>query len=152
MRFVIQIADEARVDVEGKTVGKIGQGYLVFVGIGEGDTKEIADKMVKKMMGLRIFKDENDKINLSIKDVGGEILLVSQFTLYADCKKGNRPNFIKSAAPDIAESLFNYIVDLVKAETEVVETGVFGAHMSVSLVNNGPFTVILDSDEILRSV
>ena len=152
MRFVIQIADEAKVDVEGKTVGKIGQGYLVFVGIGEGDTKEIADKMVKKMMGLRIFKDENDKINLSIKDVGGEILLVSQFTLYADCKKGNRPNFIKSAAPDVAESLFNYIVDLVKAETEVVETGVFGAHMSVSLVNNGPFTVILDSDEILRSV
>ena len=152
MRFVIQIADEAKVDVEGKTVGKIGQGYLVFVGIGDGDTKEIADKMVKKMMGLRIFKDENDKINLSIKDVGGEILLVSQFTLYADCKKGNRPNFIKSAAPDVAENLFNYIVDLVKAETEVVETGVFGAHMSVSLVNNGPFTVILDSDEILRSV
>ena len=152
MRFVIQIADEAKVDVDGKTVGKIGQGYLVFVGIGDGDTKEIADKMVKKMMGLRIFKDENDKINLSIKDVGGEILLVSQFTLYADCKKGNRPNFIKSAAPDVAENLFNYIVDLVKAETEVVETGVFGAHMSVSLVNNGPFTVILDSDEILRSV
>lgn len=152
MRFVIQIADEAKVDVEGKTVGKIGQGYLVFVGIGDGDTKEIADKMVKKMMGLRIFKDENDKINLSIKDVGGEILLVSQFTLYADCKKGNRPNFIKSAAPDFAEDLFNYIVDLVKTETEVVETGVFGAHMSVSLVNNGPFTVILDSDEILRSV
>lgn len=152
MRFVIQIADEARVDVEGKTVGKIGQGYLVFVGIGEGDTKEIADKMIKKMIGLRIFKDENDKINLSIKDVSGEMLLVSQFTLYADCKKGNRPNFIKSASPDIAEGLFNYIVDQVKSEIEVVETGVFGAHMSVSLVNNGPFTIVLDSDEILRSV
>ena len=148
MRFVIQIADEAKVDVEGKTVGKIGQGYLVFVGIGDGDTKEIADKMVKKMMGLRIFKDENDKINLSIKDVGGEILLVSQFTLYADCKKGYRPSFTNAGPPDMANELYEYILSACKEYVPVVEHGSFGADMKVELLNDGPFTIVLDSDQM----
>ena len=151
MRFVIQIVDNAHVDVEGKTVGKIDKGYLVLAGVGEGDTKEIADKMVAKLLNLRIFKDENDKINLSIKDVGGQVLMISQFTLYADCKRGNRPNFISAAAPDEANDLFEYTVAKIREEIPTVETGVFGAHMSVSLVNDGPFTVILDSATICSS-
>ncbi len=148
MRFVIQIVDRARVDVEGVTSGEIDRGYLVFVGVGEGDSKEIADKMIKKLLGLRIFKDENGKINLSIGDVGGQILLVSQFTLYADCRRGNRPNFIQCAAPDYANELFEYIVSEIDKQGYKTGTGVFGAHMSVSLVNNGPFTVILDSADL----
>lgn len=148
MRFVIQVVDNAKVEVEGKVVGSIGQGYLVLAGIGQGDTKEIADKMIRKLVQLRIFKDENGKTNLSVKDVGGQILMISQFTLYADMRKGNRPNFINAAAPDDALALFDYIVDNVRQEIDVVQTGEFGAHMIVSLVNNGPFTVVLDSDDL----
>ena len=148
MRFVIQVVDNAKVEVDGKTIGSVDKGYLVLAGVGQGDTKEIADKMVKKLVQLRIFKDENGKTNLSVKDVGGQILMISQFTLYADMRKGNRPNFLNAAAPDEASALFDYIVDSVKQEIDVVETGEFGAHMIVSLVNNGPFTVILDSDDL----
>ena len=148
MRFVIQVVDNAKVEVDGKTIGSVDKGYLVLAGVGQGDTKEIADKMVKKLVQLRIFKDENGKTNLSVKDVGGQILMISQFTLYADMRKGNRPNFLNAAAPDEASALFDYIVDSVRQEIDVVETGEFGAHMIVSLVNNGPFTVILDSDNL----
>ncbi|SCW40283.1 D-tyrosyl-tRNA(Tyr) deacylase [Ruminococcaceae bacterium YRB3002] len=148
MRFVIQIVDNAHVDVEGATVGRIDKGYLVLAGMCEGDTRSVADKMVAKLLNLRIFKDETDRINLSVKDVGGQILLVSQFTLYADTRKGNRPNFISCMAPDEANELFEYVVERVRSEVEVVETGVFGAHMSVGLVNDGPFTVILDSADL----
>jgi len=148
MRFVIQVVDNAKVEVDGKTIGSVDKGYLVLAGVGQGDTKEIADKMVKKLVQLRIFKDGNGKTNLSVKDVGGQILMISQFTLYADMRKGNRPNFLNAAAPDEASALFDYIVDSVRQEIDVVETGEFGAHMIVSLVNNGPFTVILDSDDL----
>lgn len=148
MRFVIQVVDNARVDVDGKTVGSIDRGYLVLAGIGQGDTEEIADRMVRKLIQLRIFKDENGKTNLSVKDVGGQILMISQFTLYADMRRGNRPNFLNAAAPEEASRLFDHIVDLVRQEIDVVETGEFGAHMIVSLVNNGPFTVILDSNDL----
>ena len=148
MRFVIQVVDNAKVDVDGKTVGSIDRGYLVLAGIGQGDTEEIADRMVRKLIQLRIFKDENGKTNLSVKDVGGQILMISQFTLYADMRRGNRPNFLSAAAPDEASRLFDHIVDLVRQEIDVVETGEFGAHMIVSLVNNGPFTVILDSNDL----
>jgi len=148
MRFVIQVVDNASVDVEGKTIGRIDKGFLVFAGIGKGDNKAVADKMISKLSQLRIFKDENGKINLSVKDVGGQILMISQFTLYADCRKGNRPNFINAAPPDEASGLFDYIVGRLREEIEVVETGEFGAHMIVSLVNNGPFTIILDSADL----
>ena len=148
MRFVIQVVDNAKVDVDGKTVGSIERGYLVLAGIGQGDTEEIADRMVRKLIQLRIFKDENGKTNLSVKDVGGQILMISQFTLYADMRRGNRPNFLNAAAPEEASRLFDHIVDLVRQEIDVVETGEFGAHMIVSLVNNGPFTVILDSNDL----
>ncbi len=148
MRFVIQVVDNASVDVEGKTIGRIDKGFLVFAGIGTGDNKAVADKMISKLSQLRIFKDENGKINLSVKDVGGQILMISQFTLYADCRKGNRPNFINAAPPDEASGLFDYIVGRLREEIEVVETGEFGAHMIVSLVNNGPFTIILDSADL----
>ena len=148
MRFVIQVVDNAKVDVDGKTVGSIERGYLVLAGIGQGDTEEIADRMVRKLIQLRIFKDENGKTNLSVKDVGGQILLISQFTLYADMRRGNRPNFLNAAAPEEASRLFDHIVDSVRQEIDVVETGEFGAHMIVSLVNNGPFTVILDSNDL----
>ncbi len=148
MRFVIQVVDNAKVDVDGKTVGSIERGYLVLAGIGQGDTEEIADRMVRKLIQLRIFKDENGKTNLSVKDVGGQILLISQFTLYADMRRGNRPNFLNAAAPEDASRLFDHVVDLVRQEIDVVETGEFGAHMIVSLVNNGPFTVILDSNDL----
>ena len=148
MRFVIQVVDNAKVEVDGKVIGSVDQGYLVLAGIGQGDTKEIADKMVKKLVQLRIFKDENGKTNLSVKDVGGQILMISQFTLYADMRKGNRPNFMNAATPDEASALFDYIVEQVRQDIEVVETGEFGAHKIVSLVNNGPFTVVLDSDDL----
>ncbi len=148
MRFVIQVVDNASVDVEGKTVGRIDKGFLVLTGIGAGDNEAVADKMISKLTQLRIFKDENGKINLSIKDVGGQLLMISQFTLYADCRRGNRPNFINAAPPDEACSLFDYTVGRLREEIEVVETGEFGAHMIVSLVNNGPFTIILDSADL----
>lgn len=144
MKFVIQRVNEASVKVDNEYTGKIKKGYLVLIGVGHGDTKEDADKYMKKMVNLRIFEDENGKTNLSLKDVGGELLLVSQFTLYASCKKGNRPSFTQAGDPKIAEELYEYIVEECKKEIEVVQTGVFGAHMEVSLVNDGPFTVVLE--------
>ena len=128
--------------------GSINKGYLVLIGISQEDTKEIADKMIKKMLGLRIFEDENGKTNLSLSDVEGSLLLVSQFTLYADCKKGNRPSFIKAGKPELANELYEYIIAKTKESVPTVETGIFGADMKVSLVNNGPFTVMLDSNEL----
>lgn len=148
MRFLIQCVDRADVTVDGNTSGSIDKGYLVLIGISQEDTREIADKMIKKMLGLRIFEDENGKTNLSLADVEGSLLLVSQFTLYADCKKGNRPSFIKAGKPELANELYEYIIARTKESVPTVETGVFGADMKVSLVNNGPFTVMLDSNEL----
>ncbi|HBZ77496.1 MAG TPA: D-tyrosyl-tRNA(Tyr) deacylase [Clostridiales bacterium] len=150
MRFLIQRVTSARVDVEGKTVGAIDQGFLVFIGVSNTDTKEIADGMVRKLIGLRIFRDEEGKTNKSLADVGGSLLLISQFTLYADCHHGNRPSFINAGAPDLANDLYEYIIDSCKAVIPNVQTGVFGADMAVSIENQGPFTIILDSEEILK--
>lgn len=150
MRFVIQRVSHASVTVENEVIGKINQGFLVLIGVSEEDTREIADKMIKKLVGMRIFEDENGKTNLSLSDVNGELLLISQFTLYADCKKGNRPSFIKAGNPQLANDLYEYIIAECKKEIPVVETGSFGAEMHVELLNHGPFTIILDSDEILN--
>ncbi|MCR5033032.1 MAG: D-tyrosyl-tRNA(Tyr) deacylase [Lachnospiraceae bacterium] len=150
MRFVIQRVQEASVTVEGKCVGKIGKGFLVLIGIEDTDTEEIADKMVAKLIGLRIFADENDKTNLSLMDVQGQLLMISQFTLYADCKKGNRPSFVKAGKPDLANRLYEYICEKCRQQVDVVEKGIFGADMKVSLLNDGPFTILLDSEEILH--
>lgn len=144
MRLVIQRVLHAEVQVDGNTIGKIGKGLLVFVGDGQDDTKEIADKYLRKLLGLRIFEDENGKTNLSLKDVDGELLIVSQFTLYANCKKGNRPSFIEAGEPHMAEALYEYMIDEAKKSVPVVEHGEFGADMKVSLLNDGPFTIILD--------
>ena len=144
MRLVIQRVLHAEVQVDGNTIGKIGKGLLVFVGAGQDDTKEIADKYLRKLIGLRIFEDENGKTNLSLKDVDGELLIVSQFTLYANCKKGNRPSFIEAGEPHMAEALYEYMIDEAKKSVPVVEHGEFGADMKVSLLNDGPFTIILD--------
>ena len=144
MRLVIQRVLHAEVQVDGNTIGKIGKGLLVFVGAGQDDTKEIADKYLRKLLGLRIFEDENGKTNLSLKDVDGELLIVSQFTLYANCKKGNRPSFIEAGEPHMAEALYEYMIEEAKKSVPVVEHGEFGADMIVSLLNDGPFTVILD--------
>lgn len=144
MRLVIQRVLHAEVQVDGNTIGKIGKGLLVFVGAGQDDTKEIADKYLRKLLGLRIFEDENGKTNLSLKDVDGELLIVSQFTLYANCKKGNRPSFIEAGEPHMAEALYEYMIDEAKKSVPVVEHGEFGAYMKVSLLNDGPFTIILD--------
>lgn len=144
MRLVIQRVLHAEVQVDGNTIGKIGKGLLVFVGAGQDDTKEIADKYLRKLLGLRIFEDKNGKTNLSLKDVDGELLIVSQFTLYANCKKGNRPSFIEAGEPHMAEALYDYMIDEAKKSVPVVEHGEFGADMKVSLLNDGPFTIILD--------
>lgn len=148
MRFVIQRVMNSKVTIDGKIRGQIGKGFMVLIGVGEGDTVETADKMIRKMINLRIFEDENGKTNLGLKDVGGSLLLISQFTLYADCKRGNRPSFVKAGAPDTAKSLYEYIISKCKNEIEVVEQGEFGTDMKVELVNDGPFTVLLDSDEL----
>ena len=150
MKFVIQRVNHASVKVDGNVVGKIDKGYMVLIGISENDTKEIAGKMIKKMIGLRIFEDENGKTNISLKDVSGELLLISQFTLYADCKKGNRPSFINAGKPDMANEMYEYIIEQCKKEISVVEKGIFGADMKVSLENDGPFTIVLDSKEIIK--
>lgn len=144
MRLVIQRVNYAEVKTNGQTVGKIGKGFLVLVGVGRDDTYEIADKYLKKMLGLRIFPDHEGKTNLSLSDVDGELLLVSQFTLYANCKKGNRPSFIEAGSPQWAETLYEYMILEAKKQVSVVEHGVFGADMKVTLENDGPFTVILD--------
>ena len=144
MRLVIQRVNHAAVRVDGAVVGQIKKGFLVFIGVSETDTKEIADKYLKKMLGLRIFEDENGKTNLSLKDVNGELLLISQFTLYANCKKGNRPSFIEAGKPEMAESLYKYMIEECKKSVPVVQEGIFGADMKISLENDGPFTIILD--------
>lgn len=148
MKFVIQRVLEASVTVDGEVIGQIDKGYMVLIGVGQNDTKEIADKMVKKMVALRIFEDENGKTNLSLADVNGQMLLISQFTLYANCKKGNRPSFIESGAPDMAEEMYEYIIAKCKENVPVVEKGSFGADMKVSLINDGPFTIVLDSEQL----
>ena len=148
MKFVIQRVSEASVKVDGNIIGQISKGFMVLIGVGQEDTKEIADKMVKKLVGLRIFEDENGKTNLALADVGGEILLISQFTLYANCKKGYRPSFIESGAPDMASDMYEYIIEKCKETVPVVERGIFGADMKVSLVNDGPFTIVLDSEKL----
>lgn len=148
MKFVIQRVNEAKVEVQGKTTGQIGKGFLVLIGIEENDTQKEADRLVRKLLGLRIFADEEGKMNLSLDDVGGELLLVSQFTLCADCRKGNRPSFTGAAQPERANELYEYIVKQCRLSGKKTECGIFGADMSVSLVNDGPFTIIFDTDEM----
>lgn len=150
MRFVIQRVTQSSVTVDGAVIGQIGRGFLVLIGVCNGDNEQIADKMVRKMLGLRIFEDEQGKTNLSLDSVGGSVLLVSQFTLYADCKKGNRPSFIRAGSPETAEALYNYVIEACRQGlgAERVATGSFGAEMKVSLLNDGPFTIILDSAEL----
>lgn len=149
MKFIIQRVTHANVVVNGNEIGKIGRGFMVLIGVSKEDDKAIADKMVDKMIKLRIFEDENGKTNLSLDDVGGELLLISQFTLYANCKKGNRPSFIDAGAPEEANALYEYIIERCKERVNVVERGEFGADMKVSLLNDGPFTIVLDSSEIM---
>lgn len=144
MRIVLQRVTSASVKVNGNICGEIGCGYLVLLGIGEGDTEEDCRRLADKIINLRIFSDENDKINLSLSNVGGSILVVSQFTLYADCRKGNRPNFTQAAKPDVAEKLYNYFVEYCRSKGQKVETGKFGADMKVELLNDGPFTIVLE--------
>ena len=148
MKFVIQRVNHASVEVDGKVIGSIQKGFLVFVGVYDSDTKEIADKMINKLVKMRIFADENGKTNLSLKDVDGEVLLVSQFTLYANCKKGNRPSFIEAGDPAEAEALYEYMIAEAKKTVPVVQHGSFGADMKVELLNDGPFTIVLDSKEL----
>ena len=148
MRFVIQVVKEASVKVDRETIGQIGKGYVVLIGISDSDTEAVADKMIRKMTGLRMFADENCKTNLSLADGKGSLLLVSQFTLYANCKKGNRPSFIEAGAPDKAEALYEYIIRECRKTVPDVQTGRFGAEMEVGLVNDGPFTILLDSETL----
>ncbi len=148
MRFVIQRVQQASVAVDGKTIGEIQKGFMTLIGISKDDTTETADKMIRKMTAMRIFEDENGKTNLALADVGGSLLLISQFTLYANCKKGNRPSFIDAGDPDEAERLYEYIIEACKKTIPIVEKGEFGADMKVSLINDGPFTILLDSDTL----
>ena len=148
MRFVIQRVQHANVNVNGEIIGQIDKGLLVFIGVTHTDTKEIADKMVKKLVNMRIFQDEYDKTNLALQDVNGQLLLISQFTLYADCKKGNRPSFVNAGKPDMANDLYEYIIECCKESVPVVEKGSFGADMKIELLNDGPFTIVLDSDDL----
>ncbi len=150
MKFVIQRVEKASVSVEEKVVGSIKHGFVVFVGVCDSDSYEIADKMINKMLHLRIFSDENGKTNLDLKSVNGELLIISQFTLYADCRKGNRPSFTKAGNPQFANEMYEYILKKCSEEVSHVASGVFGEHMDISLVNSGPFTIVLDSDEICR--
>ncbi len=149
MRFLIQVVNNASVETDGQTIGKTGRGFLIFVGVCDDDDRSVADRMIKKTVNLRIFSDENGKTNLSIGDIYGSMLVISQFTLYADCRKGNRPSFIKAGNPGHANELYEYIVSELKNTYGIhTETGEFGADMQVSLVNDGPFTVMLDSAEL----
>lgn len=145
MKLVIQRVTHGSVTVRGQVIGSIGKGFVVLIGVGQEDTKEIADGLIKKMLGLRIFQDEQGKTNLSLKDVDGELLLISQFTLYANCKKGNRPSFIEAGSPQLAEELYEYVIDRCRACVPVVQTGQFGEEMQVELCNDGPFTILLES-------
>ena len=148
MRFLIQRVGKASVKVDDKIVGKIGKGFLVLVGITHEDTKEIADLMVRKLLKLRVFSDENDNMNLALHDIDGELLLISQFTLYANCKHGNRPDFLNAAKPEYAKDIYEYVVESCKNDGIIVQEGIFGADMKVELLNDGPVTIILDSDEL----
>lgn len=148
MIFVIQRVTEAKVTIEGSVRGEIGKGFMVLIGVADTDTKETADKMVRKMCNLRIFEDENGKTNLSLADVEGSLLLISQFTLYADCRKGNRPSFIGAGGPAMASDMYDHIIKAAKAYCPRVERGEFGADMKVSLTNDGPFTIVLNSKEL----
>lgn len=148
MRFIIQRVKNASVSVENTVIGRIDKGLLVFIGVCNTDTKEIADKMIKKLINMRIFQDENDKTNFALHDVNGQLLLISQFTLYADCKKGNRPSFINAGNADMANKLYEYIITCCKETVPIVEKGCFGADMKVDLLNDGPFTIILDSEDL----
>ena len=150
MRFVTQRVSEASVEVNNKIVGKIDKGFLVLIGITNSDTKEIANVLINKMIKLRVFTDDNDKMNLSLKQVDGKVLLVSQFTLYANCKNGNRPDFMNAAKPDYANELYKYIINKCKEQIEV-QTGIFGEEMKVRLLNDGPVTIILDSDDLIKN-
>lgn len=150
MRIVLQRVKYASVKVDGELCGKTDGGYMLLFGAGHGDTEEICRKLADKTANLRIFSDENDKINLSLADIGGTILVVPQFTLYADCRKGNRPNFIQAAKPDEANRLYEYFVEYLRSKGFHVETGSFGADMKVELLNDGPFTLILDSDTLIK--
>lgn len=144
MRLVIQRVKNAKVDIDGKTVSSIGKGLLVLLGVTHEDTKETVDYLVKKLCKLRVFEDENGKMNLSIKEVEGKLLIVSQFTLYADCSRGNRPSFVNAAKPDFANELYEYFCEKCKEEQIEVQKGIFGADMKVSLLNDGPVTIILE--------
>lgn len=148
MKFVIQRVTHASCTIDGEVTGKIGKGFMVLIGIAQDDTVEIADKMVKKMCQLRIFEDAEGKTNLDLASVGGELLLISQFTLYADCHKGNRPSFIFAGKPDMASPMYDHIIEEAKKYVPVVEKGVFGADMKIDLLNDGPFTIVLDSKEL----
>lgn len=148
MKFVIQRVSQAEVVVEEQSVGKIDQGLMVLVSICNSDTKEIADKLINKLIHLRIFEDENGKSNLSVQDIHGNLLIISQFTLYADCRKGNRPSYTNAGNPDLANELYEYIIAQCQKEFPNVQHGIFGAYMKVSLLNDGPFTIIFDSDQM----
>ena len=149
MRLVIQRVSEASVKVDGNIIGQIGKGFLVLWGAKEGDTEKEADYLAAKLCKLRVFEDENEKMNLALKDVDGELLIISQFTLYANCKKGNRPNFMEAMGPKESERLYEYFLSQCRKEIDVVEQGEFGADMKVSLLNDGPVTIIMDTDEML---
>ncbi|MGN1350339.1 MAG: D-aminoacyl-tRNA deacylase [Anaerovoracaceae bacterium] len=144
MKTVIQRVSEASVTIDGQVTGRIGKGFMILIGIGAEDTKEQADWIAQKIANMRIFEDEEERMNLSLKDVGGEILAISQFTLYADCRKGNRPNFLGAGKPEMSEPLYEYLCDALRAHGIHVETGVFGADMKVALVNDGPVTIVLE--------
>ena len=148
MRFVLQRVLEAKVEVDGETKGQIGKGYLLLVGVSDQDNREIADKMIEKTAKLRIFEDSEGKTNLSIDQVGGEILVVSQFTLYADCRKGNRPSFVHAGVPQFAEEVYEHILERCRSLFKRTQSGVFGADMKITLINDGPFTLVLDSEEL----
>lgn len=148
MKFVIQRVTAASCTVEGTVTGAIKDGFCVFIGVAETDTKQIADKMIQKLIGMRIFSDENDKINLSLHDINGSLLLISQFTLYANCRKGNRPSFTDAGKPDMANEMYEYIIAECKKQIPNVQTGIFGADMKLEIHNDGPFTIILDSNDL----
>ena len=148
MRALVQCVSEARVTVEGETVGGIGKGYLILLGVGADDTEEQAAKLWRKISRMRVFDDEQGKTNLSLADVGGEVLVVSQFTLFANCRRGNRPSFTEAGAPDEANRLYEWFVERARRDVPRVETGRFGAYMDVSLTNDGPFTLWLDTDAL----
>lgn len=148
MKFVIQRVTNAKCEVEGKTTGNIEQGFCVFIGVAENDTEAIADKLIRKLIGIRIFADADGKTNLALQDINGSLLLISQFTLYANCRKGNRPSFTDAGNPELANHLYEYIIEECRKQIRNVQTGIFGADMKISLTNDGPFTIILDSDDL----